>query len=146
MKASEIIKGKTNDELVAILGGITEDHLKKGYADHETCRALWDFEKEVFADGTLSKGMVILTCKEAALVEAANRWLDSLGRQGICPEEDNTPLKKGDMVYHVRGGTGELRAIEKDIAVVIVNNTCFNDVRRLPLDEVRRDRRDASRG
>jgi len=45
-------------------------------------------------------------------------------------------MKKGDIVEHVRGGYGEVRAVEKDIAVVRVLKTCFHDIRRIPVSEL----------
>ena len=45
-------------------------------------------------------------------------------------------MKKGDVVKHVRGGYGEVRAVEKDIAVVRVLKTSFHDIRRIPTDDL----------
>jgi len=56
-------------------------------------------------------------------------------------------MKKGDVVSHVSGGYGEVRAVEPTvgIAVVRVLKTSFHDIRRIPIadlnvvsDEVRK--------
>ncbi len=55
----------------------------------------------------------------------------------------------GTGVYHVRGGQGKIKHLENDwstdpptvMADVQVSNTCFYDVRRFPIDELKIDRR-----
>ena len=50
-------------------------------------------------------------------------------------------FKKGDRVWHIRGGTGEIKAIKKDTAVVKVLNTVFHDIRHIPIAGLQLDRR-----
>jgi hypothetical protein len=61
----------------------------------------------------------------------------------------NCGFKAGDKVYHVRGGRGEVRSFENDwstnpptvIAVVRVLDTSFHDIRRIPVEDLRLERR-----
>jgi len=61
---------------------------------------------------------------------------------------ENCGFKNGDRVYHVNGGTGEIRTLENDwstnpptiTAVVRVADTCFDDVRKIPVEDLRKEK------
>jgi len=58
-------------------------------------------------------------------------------------------FKKGDIVYHINGGRGEVRDLQNDwstnpptvVATVRVMGMMFHDIRRIPVEDLRIDRR-----
>ena len=63
---------------------------------------------------------------------------------------DTKGFKRGDHVYHIGGGTGEIRTFENDwnvenppvvVAMVRVKDTMFYDIRRCSIEDLRLDRR-----
>ena len=58
-------------------------------------------------------------------------------------------FKKRDIVYHTDGGRGEVRDLQNDwstdpptvVAIVRVMDTIFHDIRRIPVLELRKERR-----
>ena len=74
--ASQIVSGMSDFDLALVLNDIANDHLDRGAAQIPALLAL---EERVMKENTMSKGVAILTAKEAALVEASSRWLRGMG-------------------------------------------------------------------
>jgi len=75
MTASKIVAKLSNDELAAVLKDIATEHLERGKPLIPPIPSLLALEERVIKECGVSKGMAMLTAKEAALVEGCNRWL-----------------------------------------------------------------------
>jgi hypothetical protein len=76
MTASQIVKKMDGDELAAVLNDIANEHLDRGCASRRPIPDLVALEERIREESPgMSKGMAMVTAKEAALVEGCNRWL-----------------------------------------------------------------------